>query len=109
MRYIIFATTNQYRLATIFLFTILVMARIILKVVDPSVQSMVVAGTDISERELDSILSELCAAKGPKVTFVSDYCYSPPLRDVYGLDHMLKLAIDNPLWRPNVDIPSENW
>ncbi len=70
---------------------------------------------DISERELDSILSELCAAKGPNVTFISDCCYIgssfrsakegavfrvvPPLRDEYGsddLDHMLKLAMDNP-------------
>ena len=83
---------------------------------------------DISERELDFILSELCAAKGPKVTFISDCCYSgsslrsvredavfrvvPPLRDEYGaddLDHMLKLAMDNPRRCSNIDIFSKNW
>ena len=31
---------------------------------------------DISERELDTILSELCASKGPKITFISDCCYT---------------------------------
>ena len=85
---------------------------------------------DISERELDAILSELCAAKGPKITFISDCCYAgsgirsdqepegaafrvaPPIHDDNGvvrLNQMLKLGMDSPHRRSNVDLFSENW
>ena len=80
---------------------------------------------DISERELETILSELCSAKGSKITFISDCCFDgsgirsdqegtgaafrfvPPLEDKNG--HMLKLGMDDPRRRSNVDIFSENW
>src|SRR6266571_8291401 len=82
---------------------------------------------DISERELHTILSELCTAKGPKITFISDCCYTGsgirsdqkgtgaafrvahPLRDENGMIHMLKQGMDDPHQWSNVDIFSENW
>ena len=87
-------------------------------------------GCDISERELDIILSELCAAKGPKITFISDCSYAgsrcrsgeahggtvfrfaPPVQDENGLeqlDKMFKLAMNDPRRRSNVNIFSEKW
>ena len=79
---------------------------------------------DISERELDVILSELCAAKGPKITFFFDCSYAdsrsrgaafrvaPPVQDENGLDRlddMLKLAMTHPRRRSDVNIFSEEW
>ncbi len=83
---------------------------------------------DISERELDVILSELSTAKGPKITFISDCCYedngtirsdqestsaafrvAPSLPDdKTAMIHILKLGMDNPRRRSDVDIFSEN-
>ena len=82
---------------------------------------------DISERELDVILSELCVAKGPKITFISDCSYAgsmsrsgggaafrvaPPVKDenrLDRLDDMLKLAMTHPRRRSDVNIFSEEW
>jgi len=83
---------------------------------------------DISERELDVILSELSTTKGPKITFISDCCYedsgirsdqektgaafrvAPSLPDdEAAMIHMLKLGMDNPRRHSNIDIFSENW
>ena len=80
------------------------------------------SNADISERELDTILSELSAEKGQKITFISDCCGSgsgirsghdrsgtcqdgafrvaPPLRDEM-LNHMLQQG--------NVNLFPEKW
>ena len=83
---------------------------------------------DISERELNSILSEVHAAKGPNITVIFDCCHSggalrsleafdksPTLRyisaqeDDDALYHMIKLGMDHPRRRSKIDFDSENW
>jgi len=85
---------------------------------------------DISERELDTILSELSAEKGQKITFISDCCGSgsgirsgddlsgtcqdgvfrvaPPLQDEM-LNHMLQQGNAHPRRCSHVNLFSEKW
>ena len=41
----------------------------VLRILEPSAQLIGIGKADISKRELDTILSELCAEKGPKFTW----------------------------------------
>ena len=81
---------------------------------------------DISERELNSILSELRAAKGPNITIILDCChaggavrsfdksdtnairYIPPIRtgDALDLMRMFEAAERNPRRNPNFNVPN---
>ena len=85
---------------------------------------------DISEREINSILSELRAAKGPNITFILDCCHAggavrsfnrsdtDPIRfilpirtgDALDLMRMFEAADSNPRRNPNIpNTSSELW
>ena len=83
------------------------------------------SNADISERELDTILLELSAKKGQKITFISDCCGSgscirhgrsgtcafrvaPPLQDEM-LNHMLQQGNAHPRRHSHVNLFSEKW